>query len=336
MTRNQKSLAVSRPSLHDVAARAHVSIATVSRALNGLPVSPVSHKRVHKAAAELGYVANQAARSLRSHRSHTMGLIFFDLRTTLGIELVDSLSESIEDAGYSLLISTARGDARRFELLMHRFLERRVDALFCIHARGEGETLERYRAANVPVLGVITSAGGFAELPLITPSIAEASAALAQHLEGLGHTRVALTPERAYRAHMATIEDALNARGMSVEELANSEVGGVGEVLARLTARRPRPSVVIAPAAQAHALLTACAAAGVRVPDDLNIISLGRIGARDHQAGRPLSYLAIDPPRVGRAAGGAMLGWLAGVRPANRLRVQFGSFVARATTGKGA
>ena len=89
-----------RATLHDVAAHAHVSIATVSRALNGLPVSQDSHERVLKAAAELGYVANEAARALRRDRSHTMGLIFFQLRSTLGIELLDSLSESIEDAGY--------------------------------------------------------------------------------------------------------------------------------------------------------------------------------------------------------------------------------------------
>src|SRR5262245_39616550 len=112
MPRNQKSrdAAVAnvkprppeiRATLHDVAARAQVSIATVSRALNGLPVSPDNHERVHKAAEELGYVANEAARALRNERSHTMGLIFFDLRSELGIELLDPLSEWIEAAGYA-------------------------------------------------------------------------------------------------------------------------------------------------------------------------------------------------------------------------------------------
>ena len=206
--------------MHDVAARARVSIATVSRALNGLPVSQGNHERVHKAAEELGYVANEAARALRSERSHTMGLIFFDLRSRLGIELLDSLSESIEDAGYSLLISTARGDARRFELLMRRFLERRIDALFCMQAHGEGELLARYQAAGVPVLGLIAGAGNFADLPLIGPSIAEASDALARHLAGLGHQRVALVRHMAYQIQLAAISKALAALGMYVEPIA--------------------------------------------------------------------------------------------------------------------
>src|SRR5580698_4212384 len=66
--------------LHQVAARAGVSIATASRALNGLAVSAPAQNRVRQAVAELGYVANEAARSLRSDRTLTMGLIFFDLR----------------------------------------------------------------------------------------------------------------------------------------------------------------------------------------------------------------------------------------------------------------
>lgn len=326
--------AEARATLHDVAARARVSIATVSRALNGLPVSPDNQKRVHKAAQELGYVANQAARALRSDRSHTMGLIFFDLRSTLGIELLDSLSEAIEDAGYSLLISTARGDERRFELLMRRFLESRIDALFCIHAHGGGETLARYRAAGVPVLGLLTGAGAFADLPLINPSIAEASDALAQHLASLNHERVALVRHPAFHVQMASIGKALEAHGMRVEAIAPSEVGGMSAVLGALTAMVDRPTAVIAPRRHAYALLRACDDAGLRVPDDLSIVSLGGPRRRGRDAGRALSVLAIDPHRLGRAAGGAMLGWLAGTRPASNLRIENASFVAGATTGQ--
>jgi LacI family transcriptional regulator len=322
-----------RATLHDVAARARGSIATVSRALNSLPVSARNHERVHKAAQDLGYVANEAARALRNERSQTMGLIFFDLRSTLGIELLDSLSEAIEDAGYSLLISTARGDARRFELLMHRFLERRVDALFCMHARGDGETLARYRAARIPVLGLITGGGAFAELPLIGPSIAEASGMLARHLGDLRHERVALVRHNAYRMHLPSIGRALAARGLHVDEVATPEVGGLSEVLRELIARPERPTAVIAPPAHARGLLGACDAAGLRVPDDLSIVSVGGVGPPGRQPRRALSYLAIDPHRLGRAAGAAMLGWLAGVRPVSSLRVEHGSFVAGATSG---
>src|SRR5580658_3469549 len=140
--------------LHEVAARAEVSIATVSRALNGLPVSEASLERVKQAALELGYVVNEAARSLRAERTMTMGLIFSDLSNTLGIDLLDALSEAIERAGYSLIISTARGDEARYDVLMRRFLERRVDGLFCVRPRGGGESLAAYQASGIPVIAV--------------------------------------------------------------------------------------------------------------------------------------------------------------------------------------
>jgi LacI family transcriptional regulator len=265
-----------------------------------------------------------------------MGLIFFDLRTTLGIDLLDSLSESIEDAGYALLISTARGDAGRFELLMHRFLERRVDALFCIHARGEGQTLARYHAAGIPVIAVITGAGTFAELPLIGPSIADASKSLARHLEDLGHERIALVRHRAYRAPLRTIGRTLQAHGMQVEDIAVSEAGGMSDIVTGLMARPGRPTAVIAPGGYAHGLLAACTAAGIGVPEDLSIVSVGNVEAERRRESRAMSCLTIDPQRVGRAAGGAMLGWLAGARPVDKLQVENGSFVARATTGRAA
>ena len=111
--------------LHEVAARADVSIATVSRALNGLPVSEKNLARVREAVAELGYVANEAARALRSDRSMTMGIIFSDLRNNLGIDLLDALSDTLEEAGYSLLIATAKGEARRFDTLHGQALQGR-------------------------------------------------------------------------------------------------------------------------------------------------------------------------------------------------------------------
>jgi DNA-binding LacI/PurR family transcriptional regulator len=80
--------------------------------------------------------------------------------------------------------------------------------------------------------------------------------------------------------------------------------------------------------------MDACDAARIGVPDELSVVSFGRIGADSHHVARAISGLTVDPHRVGRAAGGAMLGWLAGARPADSLRIECGSFVARATTGK--
>jgi len=319
--------------LYEVAARAGVSIATVSRALNGLPVSAASQERVREAVAALGYVANEAARALREGRTQTMGLIFFDLRNTLGIELVDAIGESIEASGYSLLIASARADRRRYDLLMHRFLERRIDALFCINPRGQAETLPRYAAAATPVIALFAAGSAFSELPLITPSFADSSRALAAHLSDLGHAHVALVAEDARAPAIAAIGEALKAASIHADWIAPSETGGMSETLTRLLGLAPRPTAVVAPDPHARGLLAACEAARVAVPQALSLVSIGEIGTDPGARKRGVSSLVIDPNRMGRAAAGAMLAWLAGSAPAGRISVQAAAWEPRVTTG---
>ena len=318
--------------LHEVAARAEVSIATVSRALNGLPVSKQSKARVDQAVAELGYVANEAARALRSDRTMTMGLIFSDLRNMLGIDLLDALSELIEDAGYSLLISTARGDARRYDLLMHRFLERRVDALFCIRPRGKGEGLARYHAANIPVIALFNTGGGFADLPTIVPAFNVPANALAEHLRALGHERVAVVRGAAAAIPVSAISELLKAHNFRVDTVI-AETGGVRDAVGELMARKARPTAIVAPDPTVRAVIAACEAGSVRVPGDVSVVSICDVTAETYHKRHDISSITIDPHRMGRGSGAAMLAWLAGSRPAEKVRIQAAGFFARASTG---
>ncbi len=320
--------------LYEVAARAGVSIATVSRALNGLPVSARSDKRVREAASALGYVANEAARSLRSDRTLTMGLIFHDLNNTLGIKLVDAIGASIEAAGYALLIASARGDAGRYDLLMHRFLERRVDALFCIDPHGAGDALPLYKVARTPVLALFRAGAAFTELPLLAPSFAEAAAAVVAEMRALGHARVALIADRPRTPPLAALGQALQADGVTCDWITPSEVEGMGDVLAGLLARSPRPTTVIARAPHARGLLAAAAAARIRTPAELSVVAISEIGDEARGKRAALSALVVDPSRMGRAAAGTMLAWLAGSAPAERISVEAARWRPAATTGR--
>jgi LacI family transcriptional regulator len=319
--------------LHEVAARAEVSIATVSRALNGLPVSLKSQARVVQAVAELGYVANEAARALRSDRTLTMGMIFFDLKNALALDLVDALGEAIEAGGYSLLIASARGDAHRYDLLMHRFLERRVDALFCINPRGESPSLARYLNAPAPVIALFGAGGAFADLPLLSPSFSESGKRLAQDLKSLGHRRVGLLLGKAPVGAVAGIADTLRAEGLAVQRLQPTEAGGMNQVLAEIRAAEPAITAVVALDLQAHGVMAACMAADVSIPGDLSLIAVNEIGADRRSRALGVSSLVVDPHHMGHAAGAAMLAWLAGSRPAQRTLVQAATWNPRASLG---
>lgn len=318
--------------LHEVAARADVSIATASRALNGLAVSEASRARVRRAADELGYVPNEAARALRSERTNTMGLIFSDLRNMLGVDLLDALSETIEEAGYSLLISTARGDADRYDLLMHRCLERRVDALFCISPPGGGANLDRYATAGVPVMVMFDRGGHFAGVPVVQPAVGEAATALADHLHALGHRVVAAVRRDARVGPLVAITAALKAVDIDVRTFDAPEGMGVADVAAQVAAE-PDITAVIAPDPLVRGLLSALAAAGLEAPRDISTVALTEAASQGYYHRHAITSVTIEPQRMGQAAGTTMLAWLAGERPAESIRIQTGTLHVRGSTG---
>lgn len=139
--------------IHDVAARAGVSIATVSRVLNqSRPVAPELRDRVTAAARELGYNANLLGRALRQGRSHSIGLLVPDLENPFFAMLAQQVSRSFSRSNIDVYICSADNDLEVEHRAIASFLGRRVDGLVLIPC---DETLS---AANVQMasLSVVT------------------------------------------------------------------------------------------------------------------------------------------------------------------------------------
>lgn len=117
-------------SIKDVAAEAGVSVATVSRALNGHPsVSAAARARVLAAVETLGYRPNALARSLRTDQTRTLGLVISDVMNPYFTELARSVEEEARALGYSVIIGNAD---ERPDLQDHHvttLLDRRIDGL---------------------------------------------------------------------------------------------------------------------------------------------------------------------------------------------------------------
>src|ERR1051325_8530279 len=96
--------------IHDVAARAGVSVATVSRVLNGKElVREETSRQVLEAAKDLRYVPNVAARSLSIRRSHTLGVVLPDVHGEFFSELIRGIDLAARRAGYHILVSGPHG-----------------------------------------------------------------------------------------------------------------------------------------------------------------------------------------------------------------------------------
>ena len=162
--------------LRDVAAAARVHPATASRALNPetrILVSEDTARRVTAAAAKLGYRPNPVARSLRTRRSHTVGVLIPDLNNPLFPPIVRGLEDKLAAAGYVALIGNTDADASRERLIFEQMRARHVDGFVLA-------TVTLHDPAPVPGLPWprrITSRGGVrlavAGIMLIRPKCAD-------------------------------------------------------------------------------------------------------------------------------------------------------------------
>jgi DNA-binding LacI/PurR family transcriptional regulator len=177
-----------RPRLHDVAAEAGVSTATVSLVLRGAPgPSGVTRERVLAAAARLGYRPDRAASLLARRRSRLIGVVM-DIRSTFHAQLVENVHEAAEEYGYDLVLSTVtrtRDEARAVETL----LDSRCEALILLGPESPAARLSALDR-QLPVVAVgrpVPSAG----VDVVRAADDEGVAFAVDHLVGLGHRRIA-------------------------------------------------------------------------------------------------------------------------------------------------
>lgn len=296
--------------IYDVAKRAGVSAATASRALAGLKVNAKNREAVEKAAADLGYVPNEAARSLRVVRTMTVGMVFNELTGPLGMELLGALSSALDARGYSLFVSTAQGDPQRYEQLVRRFLERRVDALVCVHGRGESPALERYLSTGVPALSLISHGGAYARLPLIKDSIAIAAEEAFRDLKTAGHQRMWIVTAQPPTHLAGDVFAAARSAGIDAVELPRPPQGIDPVDILEQAARPGAPTVILTAHAEALRLADAVAARPSAPP--LHVVALRDRNPLPPGQVAPLPMIYFDPAKVGTEAALVLQRWLEG------------------------
>src|SRR6516162_10040289 len=178
--------------LRDVAAAARVHPATASRALNPgtrLLVSEDTARRVTDAAAELGYHPNPVARSLRTRRSHTVGVIIPDLNNPLFPPIVRGLEDRLAQHGYVALLGNTDADPSRERMIFDQMRARHVDGFVLATATLHSPILAEAAEADLPVVLMNRTAQGF---PFSSVSVdnEQGERAAVTHLASLGHTRI--------------------------------------------------------------------------------------------------------------------------------------------------
>ncbi|MFT4285571.1 MAG: LacI family DNA-binding transcriptional regulator [Protaetiibacter sp.] len=298
-----------RPTIRDVAREAEVSIATVSRVLSGSSGAGAEvRERVLRVAAELGYRGDAIARSLRSRRTDTLGLVVPDITNPFFPSLVQEIEQELQRRGSGLLLADAQSDAALEAARVRSLLDRRLDALL-ISPSDQERSAEIIAEAmeQVPVVQVDRWASAAA--PYIGVDHDRAIRDVVAHLREGGRTRFAFvgyaagvsTSEArldAFIRHTASVDPSAGSRILREEPQADGAVPAawldsiVGEV----------DGLVVTSDLIAIALRDALVARGARIPEDIALVSfddtLLASAANLSSVRQPLRQLALAGIRL--------------------------------------
>lgn len=290
--------------IREVARHAGVSVATVSRALNGSErVKARTRERVLRAARQLRYVPNGSARSLTTSETRTLGVLLPDLYGEFFSELLRGIDQTARRSRYHTLVSSSHNDVGELEAAL-RAMSGRVDGLIVMTPALEADLLEANLPGSLPVVLVNCPVEGSTFSTVATDNYGGAFA-MAGHLRAHGHERVALIrgPEGNHDAleRLRGYRDAMGGAGLIEEPGDFTERSGY-EAAQRLLARSPRPTAVFASNdSMAIGALRALHEAGLRVPEDVAVAGFDDIPVARYVS-PPLSSVHVAINEMGRRA----------------------------------
>ena len=290
-----------RPTVNDIARAAGVSVATVSRALRGLPnVSDDTRKRVLEVAESFQYEAHPQAARLASGRAWTIGLVAPLFGTWFPSRALQGINSVLSDAGYDLLISLMNHpeDRQRFMDTSMSFC-RRVDGIMLIDTFFDAARRDGRIEFDCPVVAVGEQMDRASSISIDNRSAARRAT---EHLIDLGHTRIGLIaglevkgfPSPVPRLRRLGYQDALRSAGLPVDEryIASDEDwspdGGANGLRRLFELDNPPTAVFCMSDEMAHGALHAAQRASVAVPDEVSIV-----GFDDHELSATLGLTTM-------------------------------------------
>lgn len=331
-----------RIDIHAVAARARVSIATVSRTINHFPsVDPVLASRVWKAVADLKYLPNTQARALVSGKSRLLGLIVSEITNPFFPELIREFEQVAVGHHYEILIGSTSDDPHQMERCARRMLERKVDAVAVMTFGSEEFFLERFDAEQIPTVFIDSMPSRPVDGALDVDYRAGIYEGV-QHLAVLGHRDIGFISGplhmRSSQARKKALLQSLRSTGLAINPSwiveGDHTLDGGRDAMQKLLKLRKRPSAVICSNDMTaigvqHALFEA----GLKVPYDLSLIGFDDIRLAEYTI-PPLTTVRMSCKDLAQNAVEILLAKL--LPASERPRVENGigtRLIVRQTTG---
>jgi LacI family transcriptional regulator len=301
--------------IRDIARRARVSTATVSRTVNQVStVDAQLAKRVWKAIEELGYFPNRQARALVSGRSRVFGLIVSEITNPFFPEIVQTFENLAVEQNYEILLTSTIHDPKRMELAVRRMIEGRVDGVAILTFGMEEELLEHLRFRNLPL--VFIDVGPKApRVSNIRVDYAHGIRQAVQHLAAMRHERIgfvtgppglrsAIVRRDAFKESMREI--GLPAKPEFIVE-GDHRLEGGKEALRMLSRLKERPTALLCSNDMtAIGVMRRAFDLGISVPKQLSVVGFDDTRLADFMI-PPLTTIQMSQTELAKFAFNALL-----------------------------
>jgi DNA-binding LacI/PurR family transcriptional regulator len=307
----------------EIARRASVSTATVSRTINQSgPVKAATARKVWRAVTELNYHPNSHARALVSGRSRLLGLIVSDITNPFFPELIRSFEALAADQQYDLLLTSTDYQTSRMTTCLRRMLERKVDGVAIMTSEMDTSLIRELSRRGVPIVFMDVGQMG-PRMSHVSIDYGNGVKQAVEHLVHLGHKHIAFISGpldlHSARTRRQAFVDSMRTHGITpdkrlIREGTHTAEGGQKAMASLLKLSRRPTAVVASNDWTAIGALHAIDAAGLTVPGDLSLVGFDDIPLVSYTS-PPLTTVRMSAADVGSTAFQALFRLVGGERP---------------------
>jgi LacI family transcriptional regulator len=283
--------------IKDVARKANVSIATVSRVLNNQGgYSPKTKEKVLAAIKELGYQPNAVARGLINKRTKTIGILFPEVSNMFASKILHGVENVVNEQGSSVIVCNTASNGEKTMKYLQVLHEKRIDGVIFVSEVITDEYYKMLESMNIPIVLISTESYRYS-LPYVKVNDRHASYTATEYLIQKGHRNIGMISGNkndmiAGQPRIDGYKEALLHNGIDIKENYIVSCKGFGfkdgfYILPRLLHQAPDITAIFAASDEmAMGVISAAYKLGIKIPDDISIIGYDNL---------PLAEMAIPP-----------------------------------------
>jgi len=303
------------PTIKDVAKLAGVGVGTVSNYINGIPVRESNRVKIEAAIKELDFKANAIARSLKTSRTRTIGVVISHLQDIYSATIINSVEYKLSQAGYNTLICNSRGSSKLEKEKIEALVERMVDGLIIYPCNEDISYLNNVLNGKVPVVTIDNKTINYPCDQVLTDN-ASATYKAVEWLINSNHRRIAIIRpsshftmrerllgyERAHHDYSINIDPDLIK---TIDSHGRETYDAVNEIKALMNISSPPTALITCNYYSTIEAYKAICDLKINIPNDLSFIGFDNIGLTELI--RPSLSIIVQPMEEMGATAAALI-----------------------------